>query len=64
MDFYAPDGHEYYDDLPDLSPRTGVSLNQRAVLAGNSIVVSVFQAVLESIYRPRARMMTLDRWYE
>jgi DNA (cytosine-5)-methyltransferase 1 len=62
MDFYGPDGHEYYDDLKDYDPHTGVSLNQRAVIAGNSIVVAVLEAVMRNIYSPDASIATLDRW--
>ena len=64
MDMYAPDGHEYYDDLVSDDPRDGVgiSLGQRVALAGNSICVGVLAEVLRGVFAPSSP--TLDRWTE
>ena len=61
---YAPDGHEYYDDLVSDDPRDGVgiSLGQRVALAGNSICVGVLAEVLRGVFAPSSP--TLDRWTE
>ena len=64
MDMYAPDGHEYYDDLVSDDPRDGVGISpgQRVTLAGNSICVGVLAEVLRGVYAPSSP--TLDRWTE
>ena len=64
MDMYAPDGHEYYDDLVSDDPRDGVGISpgQRVALAGNSICVGVLAEVLRGVFVPSSP--TLDRWTE
>jgi len=64
MDMYAPDGHEYYDDLVSDDPRDGVGITpgQRVALAGNSICVGVLAEVLRGVFAPSSP--TLDRWTE
>ena len=62
MDLYAPDGHEYYDDLVSDDPRDGVgiSLGQRVALAGNSICVGVLADCFRGLLGRQSP--TLDKW--
>lgn len=62
MDMYAPDGHEYYDDLVSDDPRDGVGISpgQRVALAGNSICVGVLADCLRDLMGRQSP--TLDKW--
>lgn len=62
MDMYAPDGHEYYDDLVSDDPRdgAGISPGQRVMLAGNSICVGVLADCFRGLLGRQSP--TLDRW--
>lgn len=62
MDMYAPDGHEYYDDLVSDDPRDGVGISpgQRVMLAGNSICVGVLADCFRDLLGRQTP--TLDKW--
>lgn len=62
MDMYAPDGHEYYDDLVSDDPRDGVGISpgQRVTLAGNSICVGVLADCFRDLMGRQTP--TLDKW--
>lgn len=62
MDMYAPDGHEYYDDLVSDDPRDGVGISpgQRVTLAGNSICVGVLADCFRGLLGRQTP--TLDGW--